>query len=452
MVYILHDSKTTLLLFLVLAVVSSVLIRNQYGQLHEPSFAQLDEPSFAQLPNINDPNLRVEVVFRGVEFPTSMAFLGPGDILVLEKNEGTVKRIMNGTMLKEPLLDVNVANQAERGMLGLAIKTDENGSTYAFIYYTEAKSGDGDEPIGNRIYRYELINNKLVNPKLLLELPAIPRPIHNGGKIIVGPDNNVYLSIGDKKSYRPQTDEILNGTSGVLRITQDGNPVSFEGILGDKPPLNLYYAYGIRNSFGMDFDPVTGNLWDTENGPEYGDQINLVEPGFNSGWEKVQGIWIEHTKDSVITAPDNGHKDLLDFDGKAKYSAPEFTFLEEPGVTALEFLHSDKLGEKYENDIFVGSFNDGTIYHFDLDKDRRNLSLEDELIDKVADGKDKRGDITFGKGFGGITDIQVGPDGYLYILLLHQGGNDCPEENRKDIKCIPYSSGVEGTLFRIISG
>ena len=50
-----------------------------------------------------------------------------------------------------------------------------------------------------------------------------------------------------------------------------------------------YYAYGIRNSFGMDFDPVTGNLWDTENGPSYGDEINLVEPGFNSGWQVVQG-------------------------------------------------------------------------------------------------------------------------------------------------------------------
>ena len=61
-------------------------------------------------------------------------------------------------------------------------------------------------------------------------------------------------------------------------------------IIGDEDPLNKYYAYGIRNSFGIDFDPVTGKLWDTENGPGYGDEINLVEPGFNSGWSKVQGI------------------------------------------------------------------------------------------------------------------------------------------------------------------
>ena len=57
------------------------------------------------------------------------------------------------------------------------------------------------------------------------------------------------------------------------------------------PIISKYYAYGIRNSFGLDFDPITGKLWDTENGPTFGDEINLVEPGFNSGWNKIQGIW-----------------------------------------------------------------------------------------------------------------------------------------------------------------
>ena len=83
---------------------------------------------------------------------------------------------------------------------------------------------------------------------------------------------------------------IFDGRSGILRINQDGKPVG-EGILGSTFPLNLYYAYGIRNSFGFDWDPLTGKLWDTENGPHYGDEINLVEPGFNSGWVKVQGVW-----------------------------------------------------------------------------------------------------------------------------------------------------------------
>ena len=103
------------------------------------------------------------------------------------------------------------------------------------------------------------------------------------------------------------------------------NALRSHGILGDKEPLNKYYAYGIRNIFGIGFDPVTGKLWDTENGPDFGDEINLVEPGFNSGWRMVQGIWTiaEGEKKAGLASenPDN----LVDFNGKGKYSTPEFT-------------------------------------------------------------------------------------------------------------------------------
>src|ERR671930_1243524 len=119
-------------------------------------------------PTVNDPNLKVEEVFKGLDFPTSMAFLGPNDILVLEKNKGTVQRIVDGKMQPDPVLDVNVANLNERGMLGIAVakQHDESGTTYVFLYYTESGGGnDGDdtssgiEPLGNRLYRYELVNN-----------------------------------------------------------------------------------------------------------------------------------------------------------------------------------------------------------------------------------------------------------------------------------------------------
>jgi aldose sugar dehydrogenase len=86
---------------------------------------------------------------------------------------------------------------------------------------------------------------------------------------------------------------IPDGRAGMLRFTQDGEPVG-SGILGKEYPLNLYYAYGIRNSYGLDFDPVSGKIWDTENGPQSGDEINLVEPGYNSGWNKIQGLGVLH--------------------------------------------------------------------------------------------------------------------------------------------------------------
>ena len=189
------------------------------------------------------------------------------------------------------------------------------------------------------------------------------------------------------------------------------------GILGNQYPLNLYYAYGIKNSFGIGFDPLTGNLWDTENGPQFGDEINLVEPGFNSGWEKVQGIWVLNQtryKEGVLN--DSSKVEFVDFNGKGKYSNPEFVWDKSVAPTALVFLNSNKLGQQYQNDIFVGSVKKGIIYHFDLNQDRKSLSLDGDLADSILSKKDDASKIIFGKNFGVITDLEVGPDGYLYVV------------------------------------
>jgi aldose sugar dehydrogenase len=141
----------------------------------------------------------------------------------------------------------------------------------------------------------------------------------------------------------------------------------------------MYYAYGIRNSFGLDFDPVTGN------GPGFGDEINLVEPGFNSGWHKAQGMWqvtsyelLDPTpekkgfidKKQIFGDPDN----LINFNKRGKYSSPELTWNITRGITSIKFLNSDKLGKQYENDMFVGDYL-GALYDFDLNTDRTQLEL-----------------------------------------------------------------------------
>jgi glucose/arabinose dehydrogenase len=371
-------------------------------------------------PSIKDPNLGVELVSSdGLEFPTSMAFLGPDDILVLEKEKGTVQRIVNGKLLPTPVLTVDVATEVERCMCGIAVSKSDSGTVYVFLYFTEADGSDSSEPIGNRLYRYEWVNDQLVNPILLLDLPATPGPRHNGGVVRIGPDNNVYVIIGDVDGHETlaqnqESGEEADGTSGILRITQDGKPVG-SSILGDSYPLNLYYAYGIRNSFGFDFDPVNGNIWDTENGPGYGDEINLVEPGFNSGWLEITGM-------SSNTDDFDPEVDLVSFDGKGKYSDPEYEWTVTLGPTAVKFLNSDKLGAEYVNDVFVSDVVTGRIYHFDLNEDRTELVLEGPLADKVAETRDTGiEDIVFAEGFGGITDLEVGPDGYLYVVSLGHG-------------------------------
>jgi aldose sugar dehydrogenase len=365
-------------------------------------------------PTIKDPNLKVETIATGLALPTTMAFIGPNDILVLEKGKGTVQRIVNGQMLAEPLLQVSVSSEVERGMLGIATSKDnQTGKTNVFLYYTEAQGGG---PVASRLYRYELANDKLVNPVLLLDLPAVPGPRHNSGNILIGPDNNLYVSVGDLDGHTTLAQNVngssgVDGSSSILKIAQDGQPVG-KGILGDSGISKKYYAYGLRNSFGMDFDPVSGKLWDTENGASYGDEINIIEPGFNSGWLQIQGM-----------APvDFEFEDLINFQGKGNYSDPEFVWTDTVGPTAIKFLGSDTLGNQYRNDIFVSDITQGNIYHFDLTGNRTNLILNGLLADKVSNNSTENQGIIFGEGFGGISDLEVGPyDSYLYVVSLGHG-------------------------------
>ena len=404
-----------------------------------PSSIWVVRDSYAQstsvVPSVNDNNLVVEPVVTGLDNPVSIALLGPNDILVAEQH-GIVHRIIEGQLTKEPLLDVNVFTFEESGMLGVETAKNDNGNVYVFLYYTAVEGGnDSSDPnknIGNRLYRYELINDKLVNPKLLLSLPK-GNGFHNGGEIKLGPDGNLYIPVGDlsprvgNRTDGTLAQNIQNGSrpnlsGGILRMTQDGRPVG--GIIGDSFPESLYFAYGIRNSFGIDFDPITGNMWDTENGPTYGDEINIVKAGFNSGWSQVQGIWQpDFGGDWVIGQNFNKSDNLVDFDGKGKYSSPELIWQDTVGPTAIKFLTSPKLGSQYENDVFVGDIKYGRLYHFELNKNRTALELSGALSDKVANGLTELQPVTFGQGFAGISDLEVGPDGYLYVVSYSSNCN-----------------------------
>jgi len=371
---------------------------------------------------------------KPLNITTSLAFLGPNDILVTEKETGKVIRVIDGQVKENvPLLDVEVATGMERGLLGLTLSKSMNDTTtYVFLYYTEsgsAKDGDdviaGVEPVGNRLYKYEYHDGKLINPTLLLDLPATPvnnKGEHNGGKVIIGPDNNIYTVIGDVGAHRTQSQNVAkgsaaDGTSGIIRITPTGESAG-EPIFGAEGPLKYYYAMGIRNSFGIDFDPLTGILWATENGPAAGDEINMVEPGFNSGWAQIQGF-----VDSDVLNRGKSVKDLLIL-GDAKYSDPEFSWNTTVGVTDAKFFSSDKLGKEYENNLFVGDINNGYIYRFTLNSERNSIEINNSsydgnletLADKEVNNPKEVIPLIFGSGFGGITDLEVGPDGYLYVL------------------------------------
>jgi glucose/arabinose dehydrogenase len=400
------------------------------------------------VPVLNDSRLKVELVIQGLDSPTSMAFIGNrGDMLILEKS-GKVILFSNENKTKVSLLNFTVNEASERGLLGLAVvnnisKADTTTTTatiaqppqsstptYVFFYLTEAIEGNRSQLLGNRIGRFEWndTDKSLSNGTLILDLPATPGPNHNGGKLIADSKNrHLYAVIGDL-NRKGMLQNVKNGslpddTSVILRINPDGSPAQGNPFLNvsrseDNSYANLskYYAYGIRNSFGLAIDPVTGILWDTENGPFGYDEINIVRPGFNSGWNKVMGP-IERRN----VTPEN---DLVNFLGSSSsYADPVFSWGRSQGVTDIEFYDSDKLGNNYTNNIFVGDFNNGHLYFFEVNETRSGLKFENPRLsdDLIASNENQTAAVIFGTGFtGGITDIETGPDGYLYLLTFHQ--------------------------------
>lgn len=456
------------IIFVILLSLTLVYIGDHYLSVNAEEF-------------ITNDDLKLELVEEGFKSPISMGFIGQNDLLVLEK-EGKVQRVIDKKILPYPILDItSIINSAgERGLLGIAISEgngSDNDNTYnkdldIYLLYTEKTTNSefvnnycspenckSNDLVVNSLYKYKFKNDKLVNPELLLRTPVDRNSslFHIGGVITVGPDKNVYVTAGDgnicvspedcenllsEGALRSQTTNFENGirpsgNGGILSVNVNGEISNYDNILGYDYPLNLYYAYGIRNSFGIDFDPITGYLWDTENGPAFGDEINLVKPGFNSGWAKKQGVWsIVNPSQLAVDPPPgkergyhlsdnpqitNESERFVNFNGNGKYSDPEFTWNYTVGVTSIEFFNSDKLGKEYKNDLFVGTFNDGLIYNFNLNNDRTQLALNGELQDKVAETNEQLQDVIFGKNMESITDLETGPDGYLYVLSIGEG-------------------------------
>lgn len=413
--------------------------------------------------NQENNKLTISLFAEGLSFPTSMEFVDNNTIIALEKN-GDVRLISNGKIQKEPILSVDVDNEAERGLLGIAMlknntilgnvnstnnnttnlttrNSNSGDSSYSvFLYFTEKikDASTSNYTTHNRIYEYSWINHQnLTNPRLVMDLPAELGPYHNGGKLKIGPDKKLYAVIGDlvtiNNTLQNRPDEsnrttVPNNSSVIIRIDPSNgappkdNPFyKYYNNDSNLKSLSYYYAYGIRNSFGFDFDPLTAKLWDTENGEDNYDEINIVEPGFNSGWYRIMGPQSQ-LNDSDITTK------LVKFKG-SHYSDPILSWFKPIGITDIEFFKSSKFGKEFENNVFAGDINNGNLYFFKVNATRSGIDTSEfsdtkgsSLDDKIVDNKAELERVVFANGFDGrITDIETGNDGYLYVLTYFDG-------------------------------
>lgn len=395
-----------------------------------------------------DPTLSVETLVSGLNRPTAMDFLAPGDILYLEKDTGRVRRVLNGVLQPNFVLDVPVSTNSERGLLGIAIAPGS--PPRVFLYFTEA-TVQGGSPSANRVYRYDwnAAAKALENPLLVLDLPVLPGSNHDGGTLLLGPPglcpgigdgSPLYAVLGDL-NRNGQLENFPNGpppddTAVVFRVCQDGSAAPGNPFTpycsatttttcsgdGDCPggescisEVARYWAYGIRNSFGLALDPVSGMLWDTENGPSTYDEVNALPSGTNSGWQTIMGPDPEPSQvGNLFDVPGAG----------STYSDPEFSWFNTIAPTGILFPVGSSLGAAFDDVALVGDYNLGQIYAFPLNgaRDAFDLSGFTGVGDLVASSGAERDQFLFGAGFGGsfrgVTDLKLGPDAALYVVSI----------------------------------
>ncbi len=315
------------------------------------------------------------------------------------------------------------------------------------------------------------------------------RANHDGGIIRFGPDGKLYILFGDV-GRRGQLQNLPSGptltglgptvpddqfggpepddahfTGSIMRLNDDGstpsdNPFFAAGAaIGGEVGENIQkiFAYGIRNGFGMAFDPISGNLWDQENGEDAFDELNLIEPGMNSGWIQIMGPVsrlaqykeIETTAlhhedfpnlqqfrwgpERIADSPQEALSRLFALPG-SHYSDPEFSWKHVLAPAAIGFLNSRALGPQYQGDLFVGfslpgphDLLGGGLMRFNLTGNRRKIGVDDSrLEDRVADNltfhdNTESESLIVGRDFGIVTDIQTAPNGNLLVVSLDTG-------------------------------
>lgn len=236
----------------------------------------------------------------------------------------------------------NLATNGEQGVLGIAVDPAWPRKRWVYAYYTHGS------PTQNRIVRIRKRKGRTV-VRRLLSIPA--NTFHNGGVIHFGPDGKLYAVTGDAGD-KALAQDTSSPAGKVLRLTKAGKRPA------DNPlPGSLALSYGHRNSFGFAFDPETGDVWQTENGPECEDELNHVLPGRNYGWGAGSSCPGTSTEGADPTQPEVFYTPVI---------AP----------TGAAFCDGCRLGGKTEGSLLFGSFGDGRIRRVRLTGDRADVASQ----------------------------------------------------------------------------
>jgi glucose/arabinose dehydrogenase len=356
-------------LTVVVAVAAAVMVAAVATIFFTPSQTTLPIPEPGQS-NSNNTRSGVQLLAENLDVPWAIDIAEDGRLFFTERF-GRIRVIdKDGMLLPDPAAYINVEQNSESGLLGLALHPNFTENHLLYVYHTYSNGS----VVLNRVLMLTEKDNKIVESRVIIDkIPAADR--NDGGRIKFGPDGKLYIATGDAR--QPERAQDAGSLAGkILRLNPDGsipedNP--FEG-----SPM---YSYGHRNIQGLAWHPMTGELYASEHGAEGNDEINLIKPGSNYGWP-------------------------IEDCNAQKFEKPVVCFNPAIAPAGMTFAASDSLG--YQNDILLATLKAQHIRLIDLESDIENNILT---------------------GFGRIRDVIEASDGSLYVTTSNKDGRAVPEQD-----------------------
>jgi glucose/arabinose dehydrogenase len=351
---------------------------------------------------------------KGFARPWAMVFLPNGDMLVTERS-GRLRIVRNGVLSPEPISGIpSVRTTSLKGLMDIAIHPHfaENG----FIYFTYSKPMPGETEAATATLARARFDgsNSLKDVRDIFQADAWCDGAQ-AARIVFGPrDGKIYMSVGMPTRHRignaDDAQNPANHAGKILRLNDDGtapNDNPFVGRPGYRPEI---YALGIRNAMGLYFHPTTGELWETENGPQGGDELNIIKPGHNYGWPTVS-YGIDYSGEPVHSGPWNGPGGLSG-PNTADQVAPGMdrpiaVWVPSPAIAGLLLYNGDKFPAWKGTSIFIAALRGQQLIRIVLN----NRGLETRRESLLVDLKQR------------IRDVKVGPDGLLYLTTDEDAGS-----------------------------